>query len=306
MRRHPRLPHHAMSTPVRFRNRATGRTETEPVYGEAWLRFLYENPLGTLPLHAFARRAFFSKWYGRRMDAPESAQRIGPFLRQYGLDPSEFANPPESFASFNAFFARHLRPGARPIADSPAVFPADGRHLGFARAADANGFFVKGHPFDLARLLGDAGLAKRYAEGALVLSRLCPIDYHRFHFPVAGLPDAPSHLPGPLFSVSPIALARRPSILFENRRAVLGIDAGEAGRVTVVLIGATCVGTIRTTYAPGVPVAKGSEMGTFLFGGSAMATLFEPGRVRLAEDLLEATADRIELYARMGEALGGF
>jgi phosphatidylserine decarboxylase len=289
---------------VQYRDRRTGRTETEPVYGERWIRFLYEHPLGAAPLHLFARRTLFSRWYGGRMDHPRTAAMVAPFIARYGLDAGEFADPPESFTNFNAFFARKLRPEARPIAASDAVFPADGRHFGFARASEANGFFVKGHPFDLARLLGDAGAAAALQEGGLVLSRLCPTDYHRFHFPVAGTPSAVRHLPGPLFSVSPIALARRPSILFENRRAVLRIDSTVFGRVTVVLIGATCVGTIRTTHTPGAPVRAGDELGTFLFGGSAMATLFEPGRVRLADDLIAATRDRIELYARMGEALG--
>jgi len=290
--------------PIRYRDRRTGRTETEPVYGENWIRFLYEHPLGALPLHVFARRAFFSRWYGGRMDHPHSASLVAPFIARYGLDVSEFADPPGSFASFNDFFARKLLPEARPISRSDAVLPADGRHLGFARAADADGYFVKGHPFDLARLLGDSTTAASLHDGALLLSRLCPTDYHRFHFPVSGLPSAVRHLPGPLFSVSPIALARRPSILFENRRAVIEIDSTTLGSVTVVLIGATCVGTIHTTYTPGNRVERGDELGTFLFGGSAMATLFEPGRIRLADDLLASTGDRFELYARMGEPLG--
>jgi len=291
---------------IRYYNRHTRQLESECVYGERFLRWTYGNPLGGLALHALVKRAGFSKWYGRRMDQPESASRIAPFIAEYGLDAAEFADPPSSFASFNEFFYRRLKPGTRPIDDDPAsvVFPADGRHLGFQCASAIGAVFVKGQRFDLAALLGDAALAKRYADGALVLSRLCPVDYHRFHFPVAGTPGAPRVIPGPLFSVSPIALGRRLSYLWTNKRAVTQLVTRSFGTVALVEVGATCVGTIRQTFSPGQPVAKGDEKGCFAFGGSSTITLFEPGVVHLAQDLLEQTARQTELYARVGSLMG--
>ena len=292
--------------PIRFFNRDTGKLETEQVYGEAFLRWTYGSPLGKLALAAFVKRPFFSAWYGRRMSTRASAGKVVPFIAQYGLDPAEFAQPPDAFASFNEFFYRKLQPAARPIDadESSAVFPADGRHLGFARAADSGGVFVKGQRFDLPALLGDAALAARYAEGALVLSRLCPVDYHRFHFPLAGVPGETRLIDGPLFSVSPLALRRRLAYLWTNKRTVTRLVTRDFGTVVLLEIGATCVGTIAQTYTPGEPVAKGAEKGYFAFGGSSTLTLFEPGAIRLAPDLLEHSANQVELYARIGSRMG--
>ena len=291
--------------PIRYFNRHTGRLETERVYGEAFLRFTYGNPLGALPLHALVKRAGFSRWYGRRMDAASSASRIAAFVAEYDLDPADFADPPDSFASFNEFFSRKLRPGARPVdPEADVVFPADGRHLGFARASAIESVFVKNQRFDLGRLLADDSLASRFADGALVLSRLCPVDYHRFHFPCDGTPSAPRLIEGPLFSVSPLALRRRLAYLWENKRVVTKIETSGLGLVLMLEVGATCVGSIQQTFHPGQPVRKGDEKGCFAFGGSSTITLFEPGAVELAADLLDHSSRQTELYARVGSALG--
>ena len=292
--------------PIRYYNRHTNSLETEQVYGEGFLRWSYGNPLGAISLNAFVKRPFFSAWYGRRMSTRGSAARVGPFIEEYGLDPGDFAEAAESYGSFNEFFYRKLKPAARPVDgdDGCVVFPADGRHLGFEKASEIGGVFVKGQKFDLPALLGDAALAGRYAEGALVLSRLCPVDYHRFHFPAAGVPGETRRIEGPLFSVNPIALRQRLAYLWTNKRTVTELVTERFGRVICMEIGATCVGTICQTFTPGVPVAKGAEKGYFAFGGSSTLTLFEPGAVMLEADLLENSASQIELYARIGSRMG--
>jgi phosphatidylserine decarboxylase len=251
------------------------------------------------------KRPFFSAWYGWRMNAPKSAARIDPFIQRYSVDATEFADPPESFASFNEFFYRKLKPAARPIEPDPSriTFPADGRHLGFQRASSIDSVFVKGQKFDLTALLGDAALAKRFADGALVLSRLCPVDYHRYHFPCAGTPSATHTIQGPLFSVSPIALREKLSYLWTNKRSITQLETPDLGTVLLLEIGATCVGEIHQTFKPGTPVEKGAEKGYFAFGGSSTITIFEPGAVKLDADLLEHSSKQTELYARMGEPM---
>jgi phosphatidylserine decarboxylase len=136
------------------------------------------------------------------------------------------------------------------------------------------------------------------------MSRLCPVDYHRFHFPVGGVPEKPRIINGPLFSVSPIALRQNIRILSENKRALSIIRSPEFGEVLMLEIGATNVGSIEYTYLPGQPVQKGAEKGFFKFGGSSMITLFEPGKLRLATDLTENSRQQRELYARMGDRIG--
>jgi phosphatidylserine decarboxylase len=288
--------------PIRYFNRHTGVIETEQVYGEGFLRWTYNHPLGALALTALVKRPFFSAWYGWRMNCRKSAARVAPFIAQYGLDPSEFADAPESFASFNEFFYRKLKPSARTVDadETSVVFPADGRHLGFQRASEIGGVFVKGQRFDLTALLGDADLAAEYADGTLVLSRLCPVDYHRFHFPAAGMPGETRLIDGPLFSVSPIALRRRLAYLWTNKRTITPLQTSRFGTVQLIEIGATCVGTIRQTFRPGEAVEKGAEKGFFAFGGSSTITLFEPGAVRLEADLADHSSRQLELYAKVG------
>ena len=291
--------------PIRYYNRSTQSFETEQVYGEGFLRWTYGSPLGAIALHAFVKRPFFSAWYGWRMNAAKSAARIDPFIQRYSVDATEFADPPDSFASFNEFFYRKLKPAARPIEPDPSriVFPADGRHLGFQRASSIDSVCVKGQKFDLPALLGDEKLAKRFADGALVLSRLCPVDYHRYHFPCAGIPSTTHTIQGPLFSVSPIALREKLSYLWTNKRSITQLETPDLGTVLLLEIGATCVGEIHQTFKPGAAVEKGAEKGYFAFGGSSTITIFEPGAVMLDADLLEQSSNQTELYARMGEAM---
>lgn len=287
---------------IRYFNRHTGCLETEEVYGEDFLRWTYGHPLGAIALSAFVKRPFFSAWYGWRMNMRKSAARVAPFIANYGLDAAEFEEAPDSFRSFNEFFYRKLKPSARPVDANAAsvVFPADGRHLGFNRASEIEGVFVKGQKFDLAALLGDAKLASKYTDGALVLSRLCPVDYHRFHFPAAGVPEETRLIAGPLFSVSPIALRKNLTYLWTNKRAITPLHTERFGTVQLIEIGATCVGTIRQSFTPETAVAKGAEKGYFAFGGSSTLTLFEPGAVKLEADLAEHSAQQTELYAKVG------
>lgn len=294
--------------PIRYFHRATRQIETEVVCGEKWLRWTYETAPGRLALGLVVRRALLSRYWGWKMSQASSARRVLPFIVDYGLNVDEFAKSPFVFKSFNDFFYRALKPGARPIAAPPdervAVLPADGRHLAFQDVDAAAGFYAKGQRFDLAAFLGDAELARSYAGGSLLISRLCPVDYHRFHFPVAGTPAEPRLVNGWLYSVSPIALRRNLAYLWENKRAVTLVDSPAFGRVAVCEIGATMVGSIVQTHIAGRPVAKGEEKGLFKFGGSCVVTIFPPGRIKFDADLVESSANQVEVYAKMGERLG--
>ena len=292
--------------PIRYYHRAKKTVETEQVYGEDWLRWTYETSLGRLALSVLVKRAIASRYYGWRMSLRDSANRILPFIVDYNLDVDEFAKKPLSFKTFNEFFSRALKPGTRPLAegDRVAVLPADGRHLAFQNVDAAAGFYAKGQRFDLKAFLGNEALAKKFAGGALLISRLCPVDYHRFHFPVAGMPDEPRLINGWLYSVSPIALRQNLAYLWENKRMVTLVDSPQFGQVAVCEIGATMVGTIFQGFVSNRAVTKGEEKGYFRFGGSCVVTLFQPGRIKLDADLVEQSAAGLEVYARMGERLG--
>ncbi len=292
--------------PIRYFHRAKGVMETERVYGESWLRWTYENPVGRLGLELLVKRALLSRYYGWRMTLADSARRILPFIVEYDLDVDEFAKGPLSFKNFNDFFSRALKPSARPImiGDDVAVLPADGRHLVFPSVQMADGFYAKGQQFNLEAFLGDAELAREFAGGSMVISRLCPVDYHRFHFPVAGTPSVARLINGYLYSVSPVALRRNLGYFWQNKRMVTLVESERFGRVAVCEIGATMVGTIFQGYVPNRLVEKGAEKGFFRFGGSCVITLFKRGSVTFDADLVEHSARQTEVYARMGERLG--
>ena len=293
------------SQPVRFINRYSGATESEPVPGEAWLRWLYESGSGQVALHALVKRSLVSRWYGWRLDRPSSRAQIAPFISKYGIDVSEFSLPPSAYLSFNHFFHRALADGARPVDpdERSVVFPADGRHLAFANVDETDGFLVKGSKFTVAELLAEEGAAADFAGAAMAISRLCPTDYHRFHFACSGVAGTARRIPGPLFSVNPIALRRSIRYLVQNKRVVTMLKSPALGTVAIVEIGATMVGGIVQTYAPG-SVRKGGEKGYFKFGGSCVITLFQRGRVKFASDVLRNTEAGLETYARIGDRLG--
>ncbi len=294
------------TTPIEFFNRYTGRIEREQVYGEKWLRWAYESGLGRATTALLLRRKLFSWYYGYRMNRAYSGNKVLPFVVDYELDADEFGKQAWEYSTFNEFFARTLKPGARPIAEGAdvAVLPADGRHLAFADVDQADGFYLKGSKFTLTELFRDADAAAPFAGGSMLISRLCPVDYHRFHFPVEGVPSAARLIEGWLYSVNPIALRRNVGYLVENKRMVTLIDSPQFGSVAMFEIGATCVGTIRQLFVEGRTNAKGEEKGLFKFGGSCVVTLFQPGRITFAEDLLTHGREQREVYARMGDVLG--
>ena len=302
-----------MAEPIRYYDRYSKTLKTEQIYGEGWLRFAYDNPAGRFFVWLVARRKFFSAWYGWKMNKPVSALRILPFITKYDIDVDEFAKSPFDYKTFNEFFYRALRPGARPIApgERVAVFPADGRHLILPNVETTAGFYVKGSTFTLAELFNDPHraaesetLARTFAGGAAVISRLCPVDYHRFHFPVSGGLSEPRLINGSLYSVSPVALRRYLRFLVQNKRVLTLIESPVFGSVAMFEVGATNVGTIRQTFIPGRPAVKGEEKGSFAFGGSCVITLFQRDRIRFDTDLLASSAEHLETYARMGDRMG--
>ncbi|MBT5915429.1 MAG: phosphatidylserine decarboxylase [Opitutae bacterium] len=291
---------------IKFLNRDSGCIESEKVYGENWLSLIYGTPLGKIPLWVAIKRAWFSKWYGHRMDNPTSKNKIFPFIKKFGLNEDEFLKKPSEYKTFNEFFSRQLTNNARPIDpnEGSVIFPADGRHTGIQNLSKIESIFVKGQQFDLPALFESDELARPYREGSMVISRLCPVDYHRFHFPVTGISSIPQLINGSLYSVNPIALRQNIGIFWQNKRYLSFIESSNGGKVASFLVGATCVGSVKITSTLPANITKGEEYGYFLFGGSSVLTLFEKDAVSLADDLIESTTSGIELYAKMGQSLG--
>lgn len=293
---------------IEYYNRYSQSIEKEAIYGEGFLRWAYTRKLGRFSVELFAKRILFSKFYGFLMNRHSSKKKIAPFIEQYNVVMDDYEKPPHAYKHFNDFFCRKLKPGVRKIDANPntVTFPADGRHMGFQDVSKAETIFVKGQSFNLSSLLGCEQLAVQYKEGSLILSRLCPVDYHRFHFPISGIPKTQKLINGYLYSVNPLALKRNLQILSENRRVFTPLETQSLGQVLILEIGATCVGSIVQTFKPDAPVEKGAEKGYFQFGASATLLLFEKDRIQLASDLIQQTQSGRELYAHMGDTLGTF
>ncbi len=294
---------------IKYIDRQTRTEKSEVVYGQIYLESLYGKKwwckiVSLIFLPLVAKLSFLSRLYGALQKSKWSRRKIPPFIKKFQVDTTEFLQPVESFQSFNDFFTRKLKP--RPIAhgNDVAILPADGRYLVYESVHLADGFLVKDHKFSLEELVHDATIAHKYLQGSMVIARLAPVDYHRFHFPINCKPEAPQEVPGPLFSVNPIALKGNIHILSRNKRVITSCHTKNFGTVLYIEIGATHVGTIHQTFVPEEFYAKGDEKGYFSFGGSCIILLFEPFRIQFDQDLIDASHRKIETLGRFGQSLG--
>ncbi|HSX12753.1 MAG TPA: archaetidylserine decarboxylase [Rhabdochlamydiaceae bacterium] len=295
---------------IRYIDRVTKKEEIEKVYGKFFIQFFYGHhafsKIFAFALNLICRIPFFSRLYGRIQKNGFSKRKIKPFIEEYQVDATEFLEPVSSFNSFNDFFVRKLRMSTRPMNEdiAVAVLPADARYRVYANIHGSDGYLVKGKKFSLEKLLDNATLAHKYLYGAMVFARLCPVDYHRFHFPCHCVPNESRLINGALFSVNPMALKRNIDIVTENKRMITELQTKHFGTVLYIEVGATYVGSICQTYTPGQHYAKGDEKGYFEFGGSMLILIFPPFRIQFDQDLLDATQRGIEVKGLLGQSLG--
>lgn len=290
---------------ITYVDRASGETHLEKVYGQTALSLLYGDSLVSKVFAPFVRPLlthvpYLSYLYGWLQKRPASVKKIAPFIERFNVDLSEYVS--EDFRSFNDFFIRKLKANIRPLANDPhtCVLPADGRYLAYPKFSN---FSIKGQSFSLDEFVQDSGLAERYRQGSLLIARLCPTDYHRFHFPCDAKAMTPKAVDGSLFSVNPLALAKRPSIFAENKRVLTELQTERFGRILYVEIGATFVGSIHQTFQK-TAVEKGEEKGYFEFGGSCLALLFEKDAITFDADLIANTQRGLETKASFGQSMG--
>jgi phosphatidylserine decarboxylase len=217
---------------------------------------------------------------------------VNLYCRAYDVDLDE-CRQASGWGSFDAFFTRELRDGARPMPDDPGVVvcPADGR-VDSMGPIDGRAFSVKGRPYRVDELLGDEAEARRYEGGMGCVVYLSPRDYHRVHAPVEGTIAHVRSMPGDYYPVNAIGVRHVHNLFVRNRRVSIAIDTTSGlGRVTVVMVAAIVVGRITVTGIPDrdVPfgditlspprkVARGDEIGIFHLGSTAVV-FFEPRTV---------------------------
>ena len=239
------------------------------------------------------------------------------FVGKYGVDMDEAADADiGSYKSFNDFFTRPLKTGARPLAEADFVCPVDGAISQFGGIDDHHMLQAKGHLFTTTDLVGgDAALAAHFRHGSFANLYLSPRDYHRLHMPCDGRLTRMIHVPGALFSVNPVTARGVPNLFARNERVVCVFDSSEHGPFVMVLVGATIVGSMATvwhgvvnprrtgklsewTYADQeILLRKGEEMARFLLG-STIVMLFRRDTIVFNPDWAP------ERPVRLGEMMG--
>ncbi|HQQ71129.1 MAG TPA: archaetidylserine decarboxylase [Alicycliphilus sp.] len=241
---------------------------------------------------------------------------IRRFVARYGVDMSEAANPDiASYASFNDFFTRALRPGLRPLADAAVVCPVDGAVSQLGAIERDQIFQAKDHHYSTTALLGgNAQLAAQFQDGRFATIYLSPRDYHRIHMPTDGRLLRMEHVPGALFSVNPTTARCVPGLFARNERVVCIFET-PLGPMALVLVGATIVGSMATVWhgqvnpprtgqprrwdyaGQQITLHQGEEMGRFLLG-STVVLLFARGAMEFTPGWTAARP------VRLGEAMG--
>ena len=288
---------------IKYIVRATGKIERENPPAEGLLNFLYGNTFGKLVALPIAKQKAITKRYGKMMSSRKSVERIPAFVSSLNIDMSESKKSVSEFKTFNEFFYRELKPGARKIGEG-LVSPGDGRVLAFDKISEVNSFYVKGKEFTLKEFLKDDALFKKHENSSMIIVRLAPNDYHRYHFPFKGKASEAKKIDGSYYSVSPIALQSNFTKVFcKNKKEICVLTTEGRGEILIIPVGATMVGSLNNTYKANTEVEKGQEMGYFAFGGSTVVLLFDSKYFKIDEDLIQNTKNNIETYLRMGEKI---
>jgi phosphatidylserine decarboxylase len=275
------------------------------------IKVLPQYLLPKLALTAFAGRVAGAK--GGAM----TTRLIRWFVGKYGVNMNEAVNPDiDSYTSFNEFFTRPLKDGARPLAKADFICPVDGAISQFGDVKDHQIFQAKGHSFTTAALVGgDADLAANFRHGHFANLYLSPKDYHRIHMPCDGRLTRMIYVPGELFSVNPTTARGVPGLFARNERVVCVFESEQYGPFVMTLVGATIVGSMATVWhglvnPPRAPqvcewryegdqvvLKKGEEMGRFLLG-STVVMLFKKDTIKFNP------AWEPERGVRLGEMMG--
>lgn len=293
---------------IHFYNRITDAVEKEKVYGDKMVEWLYQTDSGK-GVSSIACKASISKIYGAIQDTPFSRRKIAPFIANFNISmdeylPEEGRNSLSPYSSFNKFFIRRFKEGRRSFQENESEMAAfsEARYFGYSSVQDEERFPVKGCFLSSKALLQNSLWEETFQDGPLLLARLCPVDYHRFHYPDDGIILDDYRVAGLLHSVNPIALKAKQDILITNERHVTILETKNFGKLAYIEVGAICVGRIVQSkkLVKGERFKRGEEKGYFLFGGSTVIVIGEKGKWTPSEDILNYTKKGMETYLHLG------
>ena len=263
------------------------------------LEFLYTHAVGRLMLKPLVTPSF-SVFMGKILDSAWSKVLIKPFIKNTGIDMSEYQNT--TYSSYNDFFTRKIKSGYRPLAgdNNTLISPSDGNVTVYP-ITDKTTFSVKHTEYTLRTLLNSHRLAKRYEGGYAFIIRLTVEDYHRYCYVADGIKSKNYFIPGSLHTVNPIANDYTP-IYKENAREYTVLHTREFGDIIQMEVGALMVGKIVNHHEED-EVLRGEEKGYFEFGGSTIIVFVKKDRVKVREDLLQNTQNDYETKIHQGDEL---
>jgi phosphatidylserine decarboxylase len=271
--------------------------------------------LSVLPQYLLPKRAItqFSGLVAGGQWGAVTTGIIRRFIRKYSVNMDEALDSnPASYSSFNDFFTRALKPGARPLSNSRFISPVDGAISQFGAIEQDQIFQAKGHRYSTKALVGgDSALASQFEDGSFATLYLSPRDYHRIHMPCDGRLTRMTYVPGAFFSVNPTTARGVPGLFARNERVVCVFDTA-SGPLVLVLVGATIVGSMATVwhgvvnpprsqrirdwrYDGALDIQRGQEMGRFLLG-STVVLLWPKNTIRFNPDWQPARAIRLGEY----------
>jgi len=280
----------------------------EKVYGGEWLDFAYKFP----PLRALISQTwvqkFVSNHVGEKKKSASSKNDIEPFLKNFGVNLDDYVVPEGGYTSFNDFFIRFKKNTAFPQEAKVFASPCDAR-LSVSRIENGvPALKIKGKDVLLPDLLGSFK-NKCPQKGWAMTFRLCPLDYHRFHFVDEGTVSKAHKLGTQLHSVNPWALQQIPQIFEWNERQLALQQTKNFGEVIYLEVGAMCVGRIHQTYDVDATAKRGQEKGYFDFGASTLVLIVGDSAtegLNLNPKILERNAQGVEVLVRLGQKLGEY
>ena len=280
----------------KFRDGRMIRTENGQ---ERLLKLLYGNLIGRLLLKPLTT-PIVSELAGAFLSTRFSCVFIKPFIKKNAIDMSQFKT--EKYKSYNEFFSRQIRAGARPVDRTKAhlISPCDSKLTVYSISKKSH-FCIKHTDYSVASLLKDKTLAREYEGGYALVFRLTVDDYHRYCYVADGVKSENRKIPGVLHTVNPIANDVYP-IYKENAREYCVIQSKEFGKMVMMEVGALLVGKIVNHHGKKA-VLKGQEKGYFRFGGSTVVLLVKKGMIKIDDDILKNSEEGCETIVKYGEKI---
>lgn len=290
-----------MNNSLKYWDRYEQKLKQDQIYADWFIKFCYEHSLGKKLLDYFFSKKNANLLYGIYKNSKLSLKQVNKDIKKYSIEMKLYEEA--EFKSYSDFFLRRFKQEARIFNNNPKVMGsfAEGRVLAFEKITKNHHFPVKGSFLSADKLLKNPEVAKDFLGGPIIIIRLCPIDYHHFHFPDNGKVVDTWRIGGSYHSVNVIALKHKGDIFIDNERQITIMETENFGKLAYIEVGAMCVGKIKQQNPDIKNFKKGQLKGHFEFGASTVIVLGQEGKWRPSEDILTHSQKNIESFIKLGD-----